>query len=339
MKAAVFMGQEDVQVLNVPKPSILANEALIRVAYCGICGSDITAYKTGNYVVGLTIGHEFSGTVEKVGSKVENLTVGDKVTGSDVIPCGKCSFCLTGNPSLCESMEMPGITVNGAFAEFIKLPAWVVYKLPEELSLLDASLVEPLACILHAIELSSFKPSDSILIQGAGPLGVLTLETLKKSGAGKIMVAEISDGRKRLAQDLGADIVVDPREENLPLFVDRQTNGLGVDVLFDTAGVPETLGENFTLVKKGGEIMVVGITEEPTSSDFFTVVLNELTIKGAYCGFNEFPSAIEMLSKWMISTGKIITSVIELEEIVKNGFKPLTRPINECKVVVRVGGG
>jgi len=339
LKAAVFMGQEDVQVLNVPKPSILANEALIRVAYCGICGSDITAYKTGNYVVGLTIGHEFSGTVEKVGSKVENLTVGDKVTGSDVIPCGKCSFCLTGNPSLCESMEMPGITVNGAFAEFIKLPAWVVYKLPEELSLLDASLVEPLACILHAIELSSFKPSDSILIQGAGPLGVLTLETLKKSGAGKIMVAEISDGRKRLAQDLGADIVVDPREENLPLFVDRQTNGLGVDVLFDTAGVPETLGENFTLVKKGGEIMVVGITEEPTSSDFFTVVLNELTIKGAYCGFNEFPSAIEMLSKGMISTGKIITSVIELEEIVKNGFKPLTRPINECKVVVRVGGG
>jgi len=339
LKAAVFMGQEDVQVLNVPKPSILANEALIRVAYCGICGSDITAYETGNYVVGLTIGHEFSGTVEKVGSKVENLTVGDKVTGSDVIPCGKCSFCLTGNPSLCESMEMPGITVNGAFAEFIKLPAWVVYKLPEELSLLDASLVEPLACILHAIELSSFKPSDSILIQGAGPLGVLTLETLKKSGAGKIMVAEISDGRKRLAQDLGADIVVDPREENLPLFVDRQTNGLGVDVLFDTAGVPETLGENFTLVKKGGEIMVVGITEEPTSSDFFTVVLNELTIKGAYCGFNEFPSAIEMLSKGMISTGKIITSVIELEEIVKNGFKPLTRPINECKVVVRVGGG
>jgi (R,R)-butanediol dehydrogenase/meso-butanediol dehydrogenase/diacetyl reductase len=277
--------------------------------------------------------------VEKIGSKVETLTVGDKVTGSDVIPCGKCSFCSRGNPSLCESMEMPGVTTNGAFAEFIKLPAWVIYKLPEELSLLDASLVEPLACILHAIELSSFKPSDSILIQGAGPLGALTLETLKKSGAGKIMVAEISDGRKRLAQDLGADIVADPREENLPLVVDRQTNGLGVDVLFDTAGVPETLGENFTLVKKGGEIMVVGITEEPTSSDFFTVVLNELTIKGAYCGFNEFTSAIEMLSKGMISTGKIITSVIELEEIVKKGFERLTKPINECKVVVRVGGG
>jgi len=339
MKAAVFMGQEDVQVLNVPKPSIHADEVLIKVAYCGICGSDITAYKTGNYVVGLTIGHEFSGTIEKVGSKVENLTMGDKVTGSDVIPCGKCSFCLSGKPTLCESMEMPGVTTNGAFAEFIKLPAWVVCKLPEELSLLDASLIEPLACVLHAIELSSFKSSDSVLIQGAGPLGVLTLEALKKSGAGKIMVAEISDGRKRIAQDLGADIVIDPREENLPALVERETKGLGVDVLFDTAGVPETLSGNFTLVKKGGEIMVVGITEEPTSSDFFTVVLNELTIKGAYCGFGKFPSAIEMLSKGLISARKIITSVIKLDEISEKGFKRLVKPINECKVVVRVGGG
>ncbi len=336
MKAAVFMGQEDVRVLNVPKPSILANEVLIRVAYCGICGSDVTAYKTGNYVVGLTIGHEFSGNIEKVGSKVENLTVGDRVTGSDVIPCGKCIFCLSGKPSLCESMEMPGVTTDGAFAEFVKLPAWVVHKLPEELSLLDASLVEPLACVLHAIKLSSFKPSDSVLIQGAGPLGVLTLETLKKSGAGKIMVAEISDGRKRLAQDLGADIVIDPREENLPALIERQTNGLGVDVLFDTAGVPETLSENFTLVKKGGEIMVVGITEEPTPSDFFTVVLNELTIKGTYCGFNEFPSAIEMVSKGMISTRRIITSIIELDEIDEKGFERLTNPINDCKIVVKV---
>ena len=339
MKAAVFMGQEDVQVLNVPKPPIRADEVLIRVAFCGICGSDITAYKTGNYVVGLTIGHEFSGTIEKVGSKVENLTVGDKVTGCDVIPCGRCSFCLSGKPSLCESMEMPGVTINGAFAEFIKLPAWVVYKLPEKLSLLDASLIEPLACVLHAIELSSFKSSDSVLIQGAGPLGVLTLETLKKSGAGKIMVAEISDGRKKLAQDLGADIVIDPTEENLPVLIERQTNGLGVDVLFDTAGVPETLSQNFTLVRKGGEIMVVGITEESTPSDFFTIVLNELTIKGVYCGFNEFPSAIEMLSKGLISVGKIVTSVIELEEIDKKGFKPLMKPINECKVVVRVDEG
>jgi (R,R)-butanediol dehydrogenase/meso-butanediol dehydrogenase/diacetyl reductase len=337
VKAAVFMGQEDVQVLNVPKPSIGADELLIRVAYCGICGSDISAYKTGNYVVGLTIGHEFSGTIEKAGSKVEDLRIGDRVTGNAVIPCGKCSFCLSGKPSLCESMEMPGVTSNGAFAEYVKFPASVVYKLPEELSLLDAALVDPLACILHPINLSSFKPLDSVLIQGAGPLGVLTLETLKKSGAGKIMVAEISDGRKKLAQDLGADIVIDPTEENLPVLIERQTNGLGVDVLFDTAGVPETLSQNFTLVRKGGEIMVVGITEESAPSDFFTVVLNELTIKGVYCGFNEFPSAIEMLSKGLISAGKIVTSVIELEEIDKKGFKPLMKPIDECKVVVRVG--
>jgi len=332
------MGKEDVQVLNVPKPSIFADEVLIKVAYCGICGSDISAYKTGNYIVGLTIGHEFSGTIEKVGSKVEDLEAGDKVTGNGVIPCGKCSFCMSGKPSLCESMEMPGVTLNGAFAEYIKLPARIIYKLPEELSLLDATLVDPLACVLHSIKLSSFKPLDSVLIQGAGPLGVLTLETLKKSGAGKIMVTEVSDGRKKLAQDLGAYLVIDPREENLPAVIERQTDGLGVDVVFDTAGVPETLSENFTLVRKGGEIMVVGITEEPTPSDFFTVVLNEITIRGAYCGFNEYPLAIEMLSKGLISTRKIITSIIKLEEIDEKGFKSLTNPINDCKIVVNLGG-
>ena len=337
MKAAVFMGQKNIQVLNVPKPLIRADEVLVKVAYCGICGSDVTAYKTGNYVVGLTIGHEFSGIIERVGSRAEDLKVGDRVTGNGVIPCRECSFCLDGKPSLCESMDMPGVTSNGAFAEYVKLPARVVYKLPEELSLLDAPLVDPLACILHPINLSSFKPLDSILIQGAGPLGVLTLETLKRSGAKKIIVAEISKGRKRLAQELGADRVIDPREENLPAIIERETDGLGVDVLFDTTGVPETLSENFTLVKKGGEIMVVGITEDPTPADFFTVVLNELTIKGAYCGFNEYPSAIEMLSKGSISAGKIITSVIELDEISEKGFKPLMEPVRECKIVVKVG--
>jgi len=339
LKAAVFMGKEDVQVLNVPKPSIGSEEVLIRVAYCGICGSDVSAYKTGNYVVGLTIGHEFSGTIEKVGSKVEELQVGDRVTGNGLIPCGQCRFCLSGKPSLCESMDMPGASINGAFAEYVKFPAWVVYKLPEQLSLLDACLVDPLADVLHAITLSSFKSPNSVLIQGAGPIGILTLETLKKFGARKIMVAEISDGRKRLAQDLGADLIIDPREENLPAIIERQTNGLGVDILFDAAGIPETLSENFTLVKKGGEIMIIGITEEPTPSDFLTVVLNELTIKGSYLGFNEYPLAIEMLSKGLISAGKIITSVIELDEICEKGFKPLMKPIKDCKIVVKVGGG
>ncbi len=128
-------------------------------------------------------------------------------------------------------------------------------------------------------------------------------------------------------------------EENLPAIIEKQTGGLGVDIIFDTTGAAEALSGNFTLVKKGGEIIVVGITEEPVPSDFLTIVLNELTIKGSYCGFNEYPLSIEMLSKGMISANKIITSIIGLEEICEKGFKLLIKPINECKVVVKVGGG
>ncbi len=165
------MGQEDVRVLDVPKPSIGPEEVLIKVAYCGICGSDVTAYKTGNYVTGLVIGHEFSGIIEEIGPNVERLKVGDRVTGNGVMPCCRCKFCLGGRPSLCESMEMLGVTIDGALTEYVKLPASAVYKLPNELSLLHATLVDPLACVLHAINLSSFKPMNSVLIQGAGPLG------------------------------------------------------------------------------------------------------------------------------------------------------------------------
>ena len=339
MKAAVFWGQEDVRIEEVDKPEPGRGEVLIRVAYCGICGSDLAAFKTGNYVPGIIIGHEFSGIVEEVGEGVSRVKPGDRVTANGYIPCGKCKYCLSGRPSLCNSLEMTGITINGAFAEYLVLPDRIVYRLPDSLPLLHATLTDPLANVLHAVNLSSFKPGDTVLVQGAGPIGAITLEVLKRAGAEKIIVSEISEGRRRIAEELGADVVVDPRSENLPAIIERETRGEGVDIVFDTTGSPEALASNFTLVRKGGEIMVIGIAEEPTSADFFTLVLNELTIKGSYGGYNEYLDAIRWLDRGRISAAKIITSVIELDDIVERGFKVLIGPTRECKVVVRVHGG
>ena len=333
------MGKGDVQIQDYEQPTIEPEEVLIKVSYCGICGTDVAAFKTGNYVPGLIIGHEFSGAVVEVGPEVDNVKVGDRVTGNSIIPCGSCSFCLSGRPSLCDNPQLLGVTFNGAMAEYVKMPASHVYRLPESLSLRDAVLVEPLSCVLHAVRISSYKPGDKVLIQGAGPIGILTLQVLKGSGAGMIVVTDIVEGRRKIAAELGADVTVDPSRENLPAVVERVTGGRGVDIVFDVAGVPETLMENYTLAKKGGEIIVVGICEEPACADYFTLVLNELTVKGAYYGFNEFPLAIEMLSKGLVKADKIITSTIKLDNVVEEGFRRLLKPVDQCKIIVEIGGG
>ncbi len=333
------MGKGDVQIQDCKQPKIEPNEVLIKVSYCGICGTDVAAFRTGNYVPGMIIGHEFSGVVAETGTEVSNLNAGDRVAGNSIIPCGSCTFCLSGMPSLCDSPQLLGVTFNGAMAEYVKMPASHVYRLPESLSLRDAVLAEPLSCVLHAVRISSYKPMDKILIQGAGPIGILTLQLLKKSGAEMIIVTDIVEGRRKIAAELGADVTVDPSKENLPAVVERVTGGKGVNIVFDAAGVPETLRENFTLVRKGGEIVVVGICEEPAQADYFTLVLNELTVRGAYYGFNEFPTAIKMLSKELIPAGKIITSTVKLDNVVEDGFKKLLKPTDQCKIVVEIGGG
>jgi len=339
LRAAVFMGREDIRVLERDRPDIEADDVLVKVSYCGICGSDVTAYKTGNYVEGIVIGHEISGVVEEVGENVDHLMPGDRVVVNSALPCGRCRYCFSGRPSQCEDLDLIGITRDGGMADYISVPGWIIYRIPDKLSLLHAALVEPLSNVLHAFKLSSFRAGDTVLIQGAGPIGVLLLEVLKTAGASKIIVSEISERRRRLAEELGADVVINPIEENLPLVVEKETGGEGVDIVFDAAGVPETLKANFTLARKAGEIMIIGITEEPAEADFFTTVLNELTIKGSYLGFNEFPQAIRLIAEGKVRADKIITSIIELEEIVEKGFKRLVKPIEECKIIVKIGGG
>ncbi|MEM3845931.1 MAG: alcohol dehydrogenase catalytic domain-containing protein, partial [Candidatus Parvarchaeota archaeon] len=302
-------------------------------------GSDITAFKTGNYVPSMIIGHEFSGIVMKKGKNVDNVNEGDKVVGLSLIPCGKCEYCLSGKPNLCKNALMTGITINGAFAEYVKLPKEAVLKIDNKLNAIEATLVEPLAIVLHAINISSFKPGKSILIQGAGPLGLLTLGMMKVSGASKLFLSEISDKRIEVARNLSSDIYfINPSKNNIFSFIEKETDGEGVDIIFDTTGSPATIKSNYTLVKRGGEIVILGIPELPVESDIFTLVMNEITIKGSFEGVNEFKDAIDFISQRKVNFSSIVTSVIPLEKIVEDGFKKLLEMPKEGKIVVKVGG-
>ncbi|MEM0150792.1 MAG: alcohol dehydrogenase catalytic domain-containing protein [Thermoplasmata archaeon] len=339
MKAAFFYGAGDIRVEETEVPEIDDDEVLIKVSYCGICGSDITAFKTGNYVPGIIIGHEFSGIVIKKGKNVNNVNEGDKVVGLSLIPCGKCEYCLSGKPNLCKNALMTGITINGAFAEYVKLPKDAVLKIDNKLNAIEATLVEPLAIVLHAINISSFKPGKSILIQGAGPIGLLTLGMMKISGASKIFLSEISDKRIEVARNLSSDVYfINPSKSNIFSFIEKETDGEGVDIIFDTTGSPTAIKSNYTLVKRGGEIVILGIPELPVESDIFTLVMNEITIKGSFEGVNEFKDAIDFISQRKVNFSSIITSIIPIEKIVEDGFKKLLEMPKEGKIVIKIGG-
>ncbi|MEL9998501.1 MAG: alcohol dehydrogenase catalytic domain-containing protein [Thermoplasmata archaeon] len=339
MKAAFFYGAGDIRVEETEVPEIDDDEVLIKVSYCGICGSDITAFKTGNYVPGIIIGHEFSGIVIKKGKNVNNVNEGDKVVGLSLIPCGKCEYCLSGKPNLCKNALMTGITINGAFAEYVKLPKDAVLKIDNKLNAIEATLVEPLAIVLHAINISSFKPGKSILIQGAGPIGLLTLGMMKISGASKIFLSEISDKRIEVARNLSSDVYfINPSKSNIFSFIEKETDGEGVDIIFDTTGSPTAIKSNYTLVKRGGEIVILGIPELPVESDIFTLVMDEITIKGSFEGVNEFKDAIDFISQRKVNFSSIITSIIPIEKIVDDGFKKLLEMPKEGKIVIKIGG-
>ena len=339
MKAAFFYGAGDIRVEETEVPEIDDDEVLIKVSYCGICGSDITAFKTGNYVPGIIIGHEFSGIVIKKGKNVNNVNEGDKVVGLSLIPCGKCEYCLSGKPNLCKNALMTGITISGAFAEYVKLPKDAVLKIDNKLNAIEATLVEPLAIVLHAINISSFKPGKSILIQGAGPIGLLTLGMMKISGASKIFLSEISDKRIEVARNLSSDVYfINPSKSNIFSFIEKETDGEGVDIIFDTTGSPTAIKSNYTLVKRGGEIVILGIPELPVESDIFTLVMNEITIKGSFEGVNEFKDAIDFISQRKVNFSSIITSIIPIEKIVEDGFKKLLEMPKEGKIVIKIGG-
>src|SRR5512139_2815615 len=176
MQAAVFRGAEEIEVAEVPQPELEGDEVLIRVAYCGICGSDLEAFQTGMYEPGMIIGHEFSGTIAALGSRVAGWQIGDRVVVSDVLACGECAPCRQGRLDACASLTMIGVTHDGGMAEYAKIAARALHHLANNITLQQGALVEPLSVALHGVRRSRLKAGDDVLIMGAGPIGLLTLQ-------------------------------------------------------------------------------------------------------------------------------------------------------------------
>ncbi len=338
MRAAVFYGPHDVRLEERDVPSLGSDDVLIAPQYVGICGSDIEAYNKGGYAEGTIIGHEFVGTVKEVGGEVSSVRPGDYVTASAVWPCGRCGACRAGRPSLCKDLVEIGINWDGAMADLFRAPSAMVYKLPETIDPAMGPLIDPLSNTVHAVRISTFKPGASSAVVGCGPIGLLLINFLKLSGASKVVGYETSQGRLQLALKVGADGVVNPLTENPGSVADSMTEGNGFDLVFVAAGSGKAAEMAYDLVGQGGEVVVVGIVEEVATADYLRMVLSELSVRGSYLGFNEYPVAIDLMARQMIKSEYMVTKKVDgIEKMLQEVFPSIAVPnISEGKVVVKV---
>ena len=345
MKAAVLIEKEKIEIQDIPRPGIQSGEILLKVEYCGICGSDVHAYKSGQlYPSGTVMGHEFSGTIAEIGDGVEGFEPGDHVAVSPGIACRECYYCVRGLHNLCIGGTVPVIglstEINGAFAEYVRIfrPGRQLTKLSESISLKEAALAEPYSVAMHSLKKSRFQPGDSVLVIGAGPIGMAVIKLLSLGGAGKITVIEKSESRLEQAAGFGADEVLNPDTEGIGLFdkVRSFNNIVGPDIIFECAGIPDTFNMALSLARRDGQVMVVSIIEQETPIYPFVLAVNEVDVKGCY-GFSgdEFASVINYMNTGRLEGHNMISGVISLDDIQEKGFHELMNSPEKLKILVK----
>lgn len=320
MKAAVLHDVDDLRIEEVDVPVIGHNEVLIKVKYCGICGTDPHLYK-GRFPSPkpLILGHEFSGIIADVGENVSSVKIGDKVTADINMSCGICHACRTGNKLFCSKIQQLGVHVNGAFAEYIKAPMENVYKLPDDMSLEKGAYIEPLACVVHGQDRTDIKLGSSVAIIGAGTMGLTHAKLAELNGATVVAISEINPDRLAKAKELGIDYVIDANKVDPVEEVLRLTDGRGADYVIEAVGTIPTYEQALKMVSRGGHLTVYGAAPADATMSIkpFEIYSKELTIVGTYAGtYDTWVKAIELLKSKRFDPTPLISKKISLDDLV-----------------------
>jgi len=313
MRAAVVEGRRKVAIKDVPEPVLDRDEVLIKVKYCGICGSDLHIYVDG---LSLGLGHEFSGDIVEMGPDVEGWEIGDRVV-IDFGGCGECYWCKRGEIGLCNRL-FPHATGRkvGAFATYVKARYDRLLKLSDGMTYEQGAIVEPTGVALHAAKISGMKLGDVVAVLGLGPIGQLAAR-LAKLGAKAVYATEISQSRMELAKNV-VDEIINPKVTDPVDRILELTDGMGPDVVFECAGKAETVQESIALARKGGTIVVVSNCFEAVETSFMDIVLKGLTIKGSLSkDVGEIASAFNLIKNKRIDVNPLFTDKFPLEDINK----------------------
>ncbi len=319
MKAAMYYGIGDIRFEEVDIPEIGPGELLIKVGTALTCGTDVKTYKRGHPVLIKQIpslfGHEYAGTIEAVGEGVEDFKVGMRVVATNSAPCGNCFYCKRDMPNLCA--ELKDNLVNGAFAEYIRVPKavvrWNTHQIPDSLSFRDAALTEPLACVVHGIEESNIKLGDTVVVIGAGPIGQMLIMLAKKTGASTVIASDLAELRRDIALKAGADIVIDPSKEDAVERVKGETGGRGADVVIEAVGIRQTWEQAVAMTRDAGTTVLFGGAASGTQFELDTGRFHygQLTIKGV---FHLKPKHVEQALKLIIA-GDVNTDLLISHEM------------------------
>lgn len=336
MKGIYYANPREIVVKNdLHKPTIEPDEVLIKVKYCGICGSDIGSYSSlGEILPQIILGHEFSGEIAEVGEKVKKLKMGDRVTANPNIPCLDCNFCAKGLEIMC-ILSTIGVTRDGALAEYINVRADRVHLIPESITFEEGAMIEPISNAVQAVKLSDFIVGKNAAVFGAGTIGLMTIQVLKAAGASAVYVIEPVEKRQKLALELGADQVFEPKRWNK---IVRLTDKLGPDFVFDCVGLPETIMNSMQLVKRGGTIMVIGMHPKPFEmKGFLQLLAKNLTMKGMYLADQDsFLTSIDLLDKKKVKVKPLITKLIKIDDVPEMFETLVNPPHDEIKVLVEM---
>ncbi len=344
MKALLLSQYNQLEMADFPVPTPGLGEVLVRVAACGICGSDVHGYdgSSGRRVPPIVMGHEAAGTIAALGGGIMNLAENERVTFDSTISCGACEFCKRGELNLCNHREVIGVSCGdyrraGAFAEYIVVPSRIVYALPPSISFPEAALLEAVAVAVHAVSLAERVPKRTALVIGAGTIGLLCLQALRVAGCSRILLADIDPSRLGLAKEFGATTVLKPELE-FAKQVSHQTGGEGVDLVVEAVGRNETVGTAIDAVRKGGTVILVGNIAPEVTLPLQKVVTRQIRLQGSCASAGEYPRAIELMASGAINVKPLITAIAPLEEG-PEWFKRLhAREPGLTKVVLTPGG-
>jgi L-iditol 2-dehydrogenase len=321
MRALLLSEYKKLSVVDMPTPEIGDDDVLVRVRACGVCGSDIHGYdgSTGRRIPPLVMGHEAAGVIEQVGRTVQGFVPGDRVAFDSTVSCGVCGFCRRGQVNLCDSRMVLGVSCgtyrrHGAFAEYVAVPARILYKLPDSLPFERAALTEAVSIAVHAVSRQVPSPGDAVVVVGAGMIGVLIIQVLKAKGVSTILAVDVEPQKLLLAQRLGATRTLNPRDCDVPAAIHALTAGKGADVSFEVVGHGDTVATAVRSVRKGGTVVLVGNLSAKVELPLQDVVTREISILGSCGSSGEIPECIDLLARGVIDVAPIISLRASLDE-------------------------
>ena len=321
MKALVLTAPSHLEFTDFAAPVPADDEVLLRIHACGICGSDIHGWdgSTGRRRPPLIMGHEAAGEIVAVGPRVERWRAGDRVTFDSTISCGACPYCARGEVNLCDHRRVVGVAPaeyrqHGAFAEFLTLPARILYALPDGLTYQQAAMVEPVSIAIHAVQRVRLAPDSTAVVVGAGMIGLFVIQALRWAGATRIIAVDLADNRLALARELGATDTLRSDLVDVAAEVTKLTTGRGADVALEVVGVSATLNLAIASVRRGGHVVLVGNLAPKVDFPLQAVVTRELTLHGTCGSAGEYPLCLDLIARGVIRVEPMISAVAPLSD-------------------------